>query len=90
MLPSSNGKELSRLLTAAVVNQRFCNLLLTNPATALAIGYNGESFRLGKEEHDLILSIQAKTLADFARQLTSPRSGIYRAKRGAVPVYLST
>jgi len=66
----SNGKELSRLLTAAVINQKFCNLLLTNPATAMAIGYNGEPFSLASEERDLILSIHAKSLADFAMQLT--------------------
>jgi hypothetical protein len=68
---TTNGRELSRLLSAAVVNQRFCRLLLSNPATALATGYNGESFRLAKEEKDLVLSIQAKTLEDFARQITA-------------------
>jgi hypothetical protein len=68
-----NGGELSRLLTAAVVNRGFCNLLLTNPATALARGYNGESFRLASEEQDLVLSIQAQSLAEFARQLTGSR-----------------
>jgi hypothetical protein len=70
--PSSapaNGKELSRLLTAAVVNQKFCKLLLTNPAIAMATGYNGEPFTLASEERDLILSIHAKSLADFAMQL---------------------
>jgi hypothetical protein len=68
--PSSYGRELSRLLTAAVVNQRFRQLLLTNPETALASGYNGESFRLASEEKDLVLSIRAISLADFAMQLT--------------------
>ncbi len=81
MPTSKNGKELSRLLSAAVVNQRFCKLLLTNPASALAAGYNGESFRLGKEERDLILSIEAKSLAEFARQLTGGRPGNYRVIR---------
>jgi hypothetical protein len=70
---SSHGQELSRLLTAAVVNQRFRQLLLTNPETALASGYNGESFSLANEEKDLILSIRAKSLADFAAQLTRRR-----------------
>jgi hypothetical protein len=40
-----NG-EMSRLVTAAVVNKKFCDLLLTSPAAALAAGYNGESFYL--------------------------------------------
>lgn len=70
----TNG-ELSRLITAAVVNQKFCNLLLTNPATALATGYGGESFYLTTDEQELILSIHATTLADFATQLADRRNG---------------
>lgn len=72
---SNNNGELSRLITAAVVNQKFCNLLLTNPAMALATGYGGESFRLPKEEQTLILSIRATSLADFATQLAESRNG---------------
>jgi hypothetical protein len=71
----SNGKELSRLLTAAVVNQKFCKLLLTNPARALDAGYNGEAFRLATDEKDRILSIRANSLADFAMQLAGGRIG---------------
>lgn len=76
MLPISTkvstacGREISRLLTAAVVNQTFCNLLLTNPASALARGYNGEAFKLEREEKNRVLSIRALSLADFALQLT--------------------
>jgi hypothetical protein len=66
-----NGKELSRLLTAAVINREFCNLLLANPALAVANGYNGQSFQLATEEEELILSIRATSLADFAAQLTT-------------------
>ncbi len=79
MQTTSNGREISRLLSAAVVNKRFCKLLLSSPATALATGYNGESFRLAKEEKDLVLSIRAKTLEDFARQITVQRN---QANRG--------
>jgi hypothetical protein len=68
--PIMNGREVSRLLTAAVVNKNFCNLLLSNPASALAAGYNGEDFRLAAEDKKLILSIQAESLAEFALQLT--------------------
>jgi hypothetical protein len=68
--PASNFGELSRLLTAAVVNRNFCNMLLTNPANALDAGYNGESFRLAKEEKALILSINAKSLTEFAMKIT--------------------
>jgi hypothetical protein len=88
MLPISSktstacGREISRLLTAAIVNQSFCHLLLTNPASALAKGYNGEAFRLEHEERDRVLSIQAHSLADFALQLTgSPTSRSVKAGR---------
>lgn len=67
--PTSNGRELSKLLTAAVVNANFRKLLLTNPAQALSGGYNGEVFHLTKEEHEHIVSIKAKTLAEFANSL---------------------
>jgi hypothetical protein len=61
--PSSN---ISRLITAAVVNQGFRKLLLSNPEKAISSGYNGESFRLNRHEQELVLSIHATCLADFA------------------------
>ena len=67
----TRGSEISRLLTAAIVNRGFCTLLLTNPARALASGYKGEAFQLRAEEQELVLSIHAKSLNDFARQLTA-------------------
>jgi hypothetical protein len=69
VLPS--GRELSRLINAAVISPEFCRLLLTNPATALALGYNGNLFYLTSEERDLILSIHASSLVDFACQITN-------------------
>jgi len=73
--PSSEISELSRLVTAAVVNQKFCNLLLTNPALALASGYNGESFCLAPDEQARVLAIRATSLADFATQLVKGQNG---------------
>ena len=73
--PSSKKAELSRLITAAVVSQKFCDLLLSDPAMALATGYGGESFSLSAEEQELILSIRATSLADFAMQLAGHRNG---------------
>ncbi len=70
-----NGKELSRLLAAAVINQNFCKLLLSSPRKALADGFNGEAFRLPEEEAQRVVSIRARSLADFARQLTHDRYG---------------
>jgi hypothetical protein len=66
---SPDGGEFSRLISAAIVSQEFCHLLLANPAAALATGYNGESFRLAPEERQWILSIHASSLAGFAMQL---------------------
>ncbi len=57
-------------MNAAVINKEFCDLLLTNPAAALASGFNGESFSLTPAEEELVLSIRASSLADFAQQLT--------------------
>jgi hypothetical protein len=61
--------ELNRLLSAAVVNQRFCQLLLSNPEEALALGCNGERFALSAEEKAQVLAIQADSLQSFASQL---------------------
>jgi hypothetical protein len=72
---SSNGGELSRLINAAVVSQEFRQLLLADPALAVAKGYRGESFHLAAEDQELVLSIQATCLSDFALKLTQSRNG---------------
>jgi hypothetical protein len=69
-IPSRPQQEISRILTAAVINARFRQMLLTNPANAIAMGYGGEVFHLGSEEKKSLASIQANSLADFASQLT--------------------
>jgi hypothetical protein len=61
--------EISRLLTAAVVNEGFRKMLLTNPELALTKGYKGETFHLSKEERNRIASIHATSLTDFAAQI---------------------
>ncbi len=61
--------EISRLLTAAVVNAGFRKMLLANPEMALSKGYKGESFHLSKEERSRIASIHATSLTDFAAQI---------------------
>jgi hypothetical protein len=77
--PESNGQEINRLLTAAVVSSKFCKLLLTDPARAIAAGYNGETFQLAREERERVLAIRAATLAEFASQLTQkPAKSVYR------------
>lgn len=61
--------DINRLLAAAVVSRQFCNLLLTDPARAITVGYAAEHFSLSAEEYDLVLSAQGSTLPEFAQQL---------------------
>ncbi|HEX2980425.1 MAG TPA: hypothetical protein VHO48_09185 [Anaerolineaceae bacterium] len=77
---SSPSANLSRLITAAVINQSFCRLLLTNPEKAINTGYNGETFRLDRDEKDLVLSIQANSLADFAVKLSNQHHPAEKSK----------
>lgn len=62
---------LSKLFEAAVINRQFCQLLLSQPETALRQGYLGNSFDLSSEEQALIISIQANSLPDLAKQVTT-------------------
>jgi hypothetical protein len=76
-LPQNNtSAAISRLITAAVINQSFRQLLLTNPEKAISSGFNGETFRLDRDEKELILSIQATTLADFAVKVSGKKQEI--------------
>jgi hypothetical protein len=63
-----SGAEMSRLINAALVDCEFCRLLLSNPSAALSKGYNGECFDLSEKERIFVLTVQAKTLTDFAVQ----------------------
>jgi hypothetical protein len=62
-------QEISRILTAAVINENFRKLLLANPDKALASGYRGEPFHLGKEQRSQLVAIRANSLAEFAAQI---------------------
>jgi hypothetical protein len=62
--------ELSRLMAAAVVSPKFCNMLLKDPVGAIKYGYEGEKFSFSNGERDLILSIRSNSLADLAGQLS--------------------
>ena len=75
------SRELNRLVTAAVVSKSFCELLLDDPAEAIAAGYNGEAFLLTAEEQDLVVSIQAATLQEFAIQLLDLTQSGFESKR---------
>ena len=73
----SDSSEINRLLAAAVVSTRFCNLLLSDPARAIAEGFAGEQFVLSEDEQDLILSLRASSLKEFAAQLCEHLSRRY-------------
>lgn len=75
---TDNEREYSRIMTAAVVNERFRKLLLSNPSLALKSGYGGEAFNLESKESERISAIKATSLAEFARQINgcSPRSNM--------------
>jgi hypothetical protein len=70
---TNSSHEISRLLTAAVINNKFRSMLLNQPELALANGYNGEPFQLASDDKARITSIHASNLADFAIQLTDRR-----------------
>jgi hypothetical protein len=59
-------KGLNQLLCAAVVNERFRDMLLHHPARAIAMGYLDHTFPLTPEEHELVMGIRAERLEDFA------------------------
>ena len=73
----SDSAEINRLLAAAVVSTKFCNLLLTNPARALEEGFAGERFNLSDEEQDFILALHVASLKEFAAQLCEHLSRHY-------------
>jgi hypothetical protein len=73
---NAGNREVSKLLTAAVVSKAFCQLLLTNPAQALEDGYNGMRFALTNQEKELLLSIQAQSLSELASQINNRNGSI--------------
>ena len=65
----SSHASLSSVFAAAVVSQSFCQLLLSRPEQALRQGYMGQQFRLSAEDTSLIVSMNAHSLKDLAKQV---------------------
>ena len=63
-------KEYSRILSAAVINSHFRQMLLNDPVKAISNGYSGEHFDINSEEKVRLSAIRATSLADFATQLS--------------------
>jgi len=66
----SASSEYSRILSAAVINSKFREMLLTDPLKAVSCGYSGEQFELDREDKNRLATIRATSLADFAAQLS--------------------
>ena len=75
-----------RLLSATVADGRFRDLLLSNPARAIEVGYGGETFTLSDEDRRTILKVnRATSLADFTQQiLTAQEVKRKDQKRGSI------
>ena len=69
MSPDEQHRGLSNLFTAAVVSESFRNLLLNDPEQALQQGYLGKRFALSPADASLIISLNAKSLTDLAKQV---------------------
>ncbi len=64
------SSEYSRILSAAVINSKFREMLLNDPVKAIANGYSGEKFDLDREDKNRLAGIRATSLAEFAAQLS--------------------
>lgn len=61
--------EISRIMTAAVVNQHFRQDLLADPRRAIENGYGEETFLLEESQTERLEKIRANSLEEFATQL---------------------
>ena len=61
--------EISRIITAAVVNRHFRQDLLNNPRRAIENGYGDETFLLEEAQTMRLEKIRADSLEDFATQV---------------------
>ncbi len=69
MRPGNDHPGVSAVFAAAVVSQSFRNLLLKDPEEALRQGYLGKRFALSAEDASLIVSLNAGSLGDLAKQV---------------------
>lgn len=71
--------ELNRLLCAALISQKFCDLLLSDPLSALAAGCLGERFCLTPEELVWLCSLKADSVVELARCIVERDAGCQAA-----------
>jgi hypothetical protein len=66
---SQDTDSISRLLVAAAINPRFCAALLADPRYTAQRGFGGEGFPLSSTALDVLGSVRATTLPEFATKL---------------------
>lgn len=62
-------KSLNQLLCAALVNNQFRELLLSEPAEAIDAGCLGNHFHLSPDEFNFMVNIHASSLENLANQV---------------------
>ncbi len=67
--PGTTHPGVSALFAAAVVSRGFRDMLLKDPEQALRQGYMGKRFELTHEDAALIVSLNAASLPDLAKQV---------------------
>jgi hypothetical protein len=67
--PSVTRTALHQLFAAAIVSDQFRTTLLREPEEALAKGYLGQTFPLSDQERQIIETVHAENLADFAQKV---------------------
>ena len=66
----NNNSEYSRIISAAVINERFRLSLLHSPSQTIDCGYYGEFFNVNAQEKAKIEAIRASNLVEFATGIT--------------------
>lgn len=67
--PGVSHPGVSAVFAAAAISNSFRSLLLKDPEQALKQGYMGKSFALTHEDASLIVSLNAASLPDLAKQV---------------------
>ena len=63
--------EISRILSAAVINEPFCQKLLDSPERAIQTGFHEEYFNVNALELAKLNAIHASNLVDFAAKVVN-------------------
>ncbi len=63
------NSEISRIFSAAVINETFCQKLLDSPGSAIEAGFHEEYFNVNALELAKLKAIHASNLVDFATEV---------------------